>query len=603
MKYSLLENYRLEKRIAKLEGILLERTFGKAGEPSKAYQIWDYLMNNGPKTVSQLQQVFPKSISSITNIKFFAKNDLLVMDGNLVSANPEYSWDDVGVIPRTMQQELTNDLRNGKLPLAGEYNQEEEPAQTRTPRNSKVKPNLFSRKFDNVKAAVDAGQDVNQTDSAGRTPLVYACFDNKRSSGPIVEYLLEHGADANDEFVNKPVLLTAIRFHNTDAIKALVEHGANINIKHNGLKPIEYAYLKCDMFDDTLLLLASPDIVVNDIILSLSSLTVKGKITVDLYTKLVNTLVNKSSMDRILPNAVEREILSNMFVLLDRYMDLGVWRGVQVWLADTVTNSDIINKLYKRIKLVCAGGYDIDGVSTFFKVAHTICKKAGKPDDFIYDFITDDWIKNTRNIYNVTSVVIDAASRNDTSTLSKVVKSKRDDLAVNDLINAVVDSNLNIDNRSMNLLCRIIGNCLKDRKPLQTTLAKIGMKCSNKYLINFMIDSGYGPDILSSITGAREPSKLFKSIAEENGLDVNGYDINKYNKDTERQVEKRNLISYVEDDIFRFAEDVLKKYPELLNDKDVVKVIKDHKNNSSYTAVQLRRRLKDIHTDEPIYNF
>ena len=83
---SLLHKYRkeklLEKRLSRLERVLVERSIGKNSEPSKAYRIWDYLMNNGPTSVADLKRVLPDDITRAIN--FFAKNDLLVKNGDMV---------------------------------------------------------------------------------------------------------------------------------------------------------------------------------------------------------------------------------------------------------------------------------------------------------------------------------------------------------------------------------------------------------------------------------------------------------------------------------------------------------------------------------------
>lgn len=42
-------------------------------------------MNNGPKTISELKSALPKEI--VASINFFAYNDLLIKDGNTISAN------------------------------------------------------------------------------------------------------------------------------------------------------------------------------------------------------------------------------------------------------------------------------------------------------------------------------------------------------------------------------------------------------------------------------------------------------------------------------------------------------------------------------------
>lgn len=82
---------------------------------------------------------------------------------NQYSANLDYNCEDVGVIPHTAQQELMMSIQNDiNLPSEDEIEELQIEAHvsgrvTRTPRElrtSQAKQNLFSRKFDEVKAAV-----------------------------------------------------------------------------------------------------------------------------------------------------------------------------------------------------------------------------------------------------------------------------------------------------------------------------------------------------------------------------------------------------------------------------------------------------------------
>ena len=224
---SLLHKYRkeklLENRLSRLERVIVERSIGKNSEPSKAYRIWDYLMNNGPTSVADLKRVLPDDITRAIN--FFAKNDLLVKNGDIVSANADYAWDDVGVIPRTAEQEILNDIGN-KL---NSTNTDSSDSPTPTRRRA-VKANLFSRKIEEVKAAIDAGQDVNNINDKGQTPLLYAC-GSKTDTGPIVELLLENGADPTITINgdrNKCISL-AIKNKNISVIKALALGGVALH--------------------------------------------------------------------------------------------------------------------------------------------------------------------------------------------------------------------------------------------------------------------------------------------------------------------------------------------------------------------------------------
>lgn len=229
---SLLHKYRkeklLEKRLSRLERVIVERSIGKNSEPSKAYRIWDYLMNNGPTSVADLKRVLPDDITRAIN--FFAKNDLLVKNGDMVSANADYAWDDVGVIPRTAEQEVLNDIGNKLNSTSTDSSDSPTPTRRRT-----VKANLFSRKIEEVKAAIDAGQDVNHTNDKGQTPLLYAC-GSKTDTGPIVELLLENGADPTITINgdSNQCISLAIKNKNISVIKALALGGVALyNIYKN----------------------------------------------------------------------------------------------------------------------------------------------------------------------------------------------------------------------------------------------------------------------------------------------------------------------------------------------------------------------------------
>ena len=229
---SLLHKYRkeklLEKRLSRLERVIVERSIGKNSEPSKAYRIWDYLMNNGPTSVADLKRVLPDDITRAIN--FFAKNDLLVKNGDMVSANADYAWDDVGVIPRTAEQEVLNDIGNKLNSTSTDSSDSPTPTRRRT-----VKANLFSRKIEEVKAAIDAGQDVSDTNDKGQTPLLYAC-GSKTDTGPIVELLLENGADPTITINgdSNQCISLAIKNKNISVIKALALGGVALyNIYKN----------------------------------------------------------------------------------------------------------------------------------------------------------------------------------------------------------------------------------------------------------------------------------------------------------------------------------------------------------------------------------
>ena len=55
MRDSLLEKYKLQKRLEVIESLITERSIGRGGEPSNAMKVWQLLTDNGPMTKQQIQ--------------------------------------------------------------------------------------------------------------------------------------------------------------------------------------------------------------------------------------------------------------------------------------------------------------------------------------------------------------------------------------------------------------------------------------------------------------------------------------------------------------------------------------------------------------------
>jgi len=73
-----------------------------------------------------------------------------------------------------------------------------------------------------VKAAVEAGANINQLDAGGNAPIATAVFWPE-----IVSYLLEKGADPN--LGANSALYAAVVDYSVDVVKILLEHGADVN--------------------------------------------------------------------------------------------------------------------------------------------------------------------------------------------------------------------------------------------------------------------------------------------------------------------------------------------------------------------------------------
>lgn len=75
-------------------------------------------------------------------------------------------------------------------------------------------------------ALLRAGASVDAANDLGLTPLALACSNG---GGAMVQRLLQSGADPNAAPLQEPVLMTAARVGNTEAVRALVARGARVN--------------------------------------------------------------------------------------------------------------------------------------------------------------------------------------------------------------------------------------------------------------------------------------------------------------------------------------------------------------------------------------
>lgn len=623
----LLNKYRLTKRAYKLEKLLLERSIGRGGEPSNAMKVWQLLTDNGPMTRQQIQSSGLSATATATaSLNFYVANNLLTKVGDRFAANPDYSWDDVGVIPRTAQQELMNSLRDAPI-VNGE---DEIPVGTtskartkREPRQSRVKEvkqNLFSRKYDEVKAAIDAGQDCRIANDNGVTPLVYACRDKKNQSANIVKLLLDHGANPNDLDGKRPVIFTALENRDYDVVKELASHGADLDTFYNHVIPIAYAIYN-GVTDDTLLALVKPKAIEiggrwSLILGEISDRHLKGSISDSLYNAIVDKMFDGVSTEilyshvsgKTITKTITSELNEDVMTIANKFTSRGELPPIDPFWEWGYSDKDVkaLNNYYKLLVRAANGELKVREAGKFFAYCDGVCDALGKPNDFAFKFITDEWLRNA-SLNSLKAVVISCIDAKDTDTLIKVAKIKPERLNASIIVNYLAMSNA--DNKVTAAACRILNSCLrKSSTALSESAIDNVRKTKNTYLVEYLFDRGFADYILYGIKDAKnsaELSQTVRSVIKDLGIETKDFrddNVRRQADYSRRRDEKIDLIVLkIETDEWNTqCERAITDDPSLLLDERVQKALDD---NNNVTSRQLKQRIARMPKDTDKYDF
>ena len=625
MPNSLLEKYKLQKRLEVIESLIAERSIGRGGEPSNAMKVWQLLTDNGPMTRQQIQSSGLSATATATaSLNFYVANNLLTKTGDRFAANPDYSWDDVGVIPRTAQQELMNSLRDAPI-VNGE---DEIPVETtskartkREPRQSRVKEvkqSLFSRKYDEVKAAIDAGQDCRIANDNGVTPLVYACRDKKNQSADIVKLLLDHGANPNDLDGKRPVIFTALENRDYDVVKELASHGADLDTFYNHVIPIVYA-INSGVTDDTLLALVKPKAIEiggrwSLILKEISDRHLRGSISDSLYDAIIDKMFDGVSTDTLYrfvsSKIITDEFSEDIMTVANKFTSRGELPPIDPfweWDSDQ-DDKDVkaLNNYYNVLVRAANGELKVREAGKFFAYCYGICDALGKPNDFVFKFITDEWLRQA-NPNSLKSVVISCIDAKDTNTLIKVAKIKPERLNASVIVNYLAMSNA--DNKVTAAACRILNSCLrKSSTALSESAIDNVRKTKNAYLVEYLFDRGFADYILYGIRDAENSSELsptVRSVIKDLGIETKDFrddNVRRQADDSRRRDEKIDLIvlKIETDEWDTQCERYITNDPSILLDERVQKALDD---NNNITSRQLKQRIARMPKDTDKYDF
>lgn len=620
MVNSLLEKYKLQKRLEVIESLIAERSVGRGGEPSNAMKVWQLLTDNGPMTKQQIQSSGLSATATATSsLNFYVANNLLTKIGDRFAANPDYAWDDIGVIPRTAQQELMNSLRDAPI-VNDEDEIHVEPTikdrNTRQHRVKEVKQNLFSRKYDEVKAAIDAGEDCGVANDNGVTPLVYACRDTKNQSADIVKLLLDHGANPNDLDGKRPVIFTALEKRNYDVVKELASHGADLDTFYKHVIPIVYAIYN-GVTDDTLLALVKPKAIEiggrwSLILEEISDRHLKGSISDSLYNAIVDKMFDGVSTDTLYRfvsgKIITSELNQDVMTVTNKFTSRGELPPIDPFWEWGHSDKDVkaLNNYYKLLVRAANGELKVREAGKFFSYCDGICDALGKPNDFAFKFITDEWLRNA-SLNSLKVVVINCIDAKDTNTLIKVAKIKPERLNASLIVTYLAMSDA--DNKVTAAVCRILNSCLrKSSTALSESAIEKVRNTKNTYLVEYLFDRGFADYILYGIRDAENSSELsptVRSVVKDLGIQVKDWSddsVRRQADDSKRRDEKIDLIVLkIETDEWNSAcERYVTNDPSILLDERIQKALDD---NNNITSRQLKQRIARMPKDTDKYDF
>jgi hypothetical protein len=243
-----------------------------------------------------------------------------------------------------------------------------------------------------------------------------------------------------------------------------------------------------------------------------------------------------------------------------------------------------------------------DRALDFIDVCKMLCHKVGDKS-FMSNLLNPAFLSKLDQS-DLNSIFYDAVEWGDVNTLSKLVAAK-----VKLKAGAVCGDNdvLRANKEITRLATRLIDK--------NTTLSRWNIadvaSCRNEYLINYVIDMGYGEDLLAwcahNVNGLNDGMAVVKAL-KENGFEVP----DKSDSDSMRSIINRtidnqitrsmisNVINAIKDDIWnRELEKNITDHPEILLNDSVTKAIED---SDTTTSRQLRRRIERMPKDQDVYD-
>lgn len=628
----LVEAYRLEKKIA-----MLERSVGRGG-PSIAMNMWKFLSDNGPSTVADIEAGLGSRYSNGPTIKSYLDAGLITKQGDRYVANPDYEWDDVGKIerPGLNLKDIKAAMDNGEIVSDEDLPDDVPEKPQRQPRARAVKANIFSRKFDEVKAAVDSGVDVNSQNAAGRTALQYALMSDKPDSAKIVKYLLDHNASLANYATGKPLIFEAIKNNNHEAVEALIERGVNI---------VKITYKNKTVFDQIITCGYTGDLKpfaaydknmpaghYDDQMNAMLTDAYKGGLdesrVLEFIDKMMDLIIENDADNWFYVNfsdTLRSELAANKddiskSVIMDKLTKAKLWsRAINQGIHDYSVLYPVMEKAYdEKWKLVDCNQGEFNSIAITVSLSEHVKKVDSK---MISEMLTPDAIveasnSNKRFVRNLVSIVRynDIPTQSAVKIFNSIAKSgvRADWHSIEEVIGCLASQveppEKDVTRAGCRLLAAAIKNGSMTSKSIKSWHIRSIVSCDNEYFLEFMVENGFG-DMMAASRTSSYASDECRKVLEENGFEIGAKDYD-YDRESRDDWNIRHIIDGIqEDESDREFRSLLQNKPELLDDPTVRQVANDPNYRDNFTAKLVQRAIADREearrndADIPKYDF
>ena len=459
-----------------------------------------------------------------------------------------------------------------------------------------VKPNIFSKNINAVKAAVEAGEKVNQTDSKGRTPLICLAASKSQGLGEVASYLLDHGANILAYYNNLNAYELACKYHNESVMEAMLKSDAIKNIAN----PFDYL-VKYKMYTDK-----NGDLVA--LAAAADSQTYKYGDHLELYMAMESNCITRSQYEEFITNwientprvpatirgeAVTKELENGITASMEAFakkFNILFCENNYTHIASSISE-DTAETLLSLYKQADAGKLKVYGALSIFNTnVNVLCKITGEPTDLLGDLYTPAFIKSMLR-GDQDKLFYKALNDDNKNLLQNIVAAKisRDR---SDIINSII-SLVNPKNKEMTrLTLRLLD---KSYELNNTDFVRIA-RCGNEYLIAYFVDKGYGEELAlqDSI------SEVCKEVLDDNDIDIQQTKDSYKDAKITRNSLIKDIVNKITNDTWgRYYDQEIAKDPSLLLDDRVIKAIEDSEKEGGAIARQLRRRLNAIRSSIP----